>query len=134
MHRKTKLHLLIGLVLLLTIFSSGCQKNDLPELTTTSLDTALSNGHLTLAEFSSDSCIPCKEMIPVLKDLANLYKDRLNVVVVDVYEQEALTRSYGILATPTQVIFDTSGKEVARHVGTWSLNSMVGQLRASGLS
>ena len=134
MPRKIKLYLLLGLVLPLIIISSGCQKTQNPELTTMSLFTALSNGNLTLAEFGSSSCIPCKEMKPILEDLANLYKDRLNVVIVDVYEQEALTRTYAIVGIPTQVIFDARGKEVTRHVGAWSLYSMLAQLKGLGLS
>ncbi|XUX00891.1 MAG: thioredoxin domain-containing protein [Dehalogenimonas sp.] len=117
----------------LTIISSGCQKPVISILTAMPLDTALSNGYMTLAEFSSSSCDPCREMIPILEDLANLYTDRLNVVIVDVYEQEKLASKYSIIGTPTQVIFDTQGKEVARHIGAWSLNSMVAQLRALGL-
>ena len=134
MPRKIRLYLLIGLVLPLIIISSGCQKTQDPELTTMSLFTALSNGNATLAEFGSSICIPCKEMKPILEDLANLYKDRLNVVIVDVYEQEALTQTYEILGIPTQVIFDTGGKEVTRHVGAWSISSILTQLKGLGLS
>ena len=134
MTRKVSAYLLFGLVLALIITSSGCQKTPDSGLTSMPLSVALSNHNLTLAEFGSSSCIPCKEMKPILEDLANLYKDRLNVVIVDVYEQEALTQTYEILGIPTQVIFDTGGKEVTRHVGAWSISSILTQLKGLGLS
>ena len=116
--------------------SAGCQnKPDSNSVTLpSSLSDALSNGKPTLADFGSSSCIPCKEMQPILTDLAAMYSGRLNVVIIDVYEQEALTSSYHILGIPTQVIFDSSGKEVTRHVGSWPLASIVTKLKELGLS
>ena len=39
----------------------------------------LSNGKPTLAEFGRGTCIPCKQMKPILENLAVEYQDRLNV-------------------------------------------------------
>ncbi|KTB48042.1 thioredoxin family protein [Dehalogenimonas alkenigignens] len=112
----------------------ACQKTPEPAPITIALPAALSNGKITLAEFGSNSCIPCREMKPILEDLANMYDSQLNVVIIDVYEQKALTQQYGILGIPTQIVFDSSGKEVTRHVGVWSLSSILVQLRSLGLT
>ena len=36
-----------------------------------------------LVEFYSDSCIPCKQMSPILGDIEDDYEDRLKVVKVN---------------------------------------------------
>ncbi len=102
-------------------------------LTSMPLKEALANGKPTLAEFGSDTCIYCKEMQPILEKLASEYKDRLNIVIIDVYAQMELTKQYKITALPTQVVFDESGKEITRHVGFWSREQILSQLRAMGI-
>lgn len=94
---------------------------------------ALANGKSTLAEFGSSSCIPCKQMKPILEELAREYKGKLNVVIVEVYEQMELTRYYRIMTIPTQIIFDSSGKELTRHMGFWSKEEIVAQLKKMGI-
>ncbi|MFH0769453.1 MAG: thioredoxin family protein, partial [Chloroflexota bacterium] len=121
--------LLLAVVLSLLISVMSCQSKG-PTATepgvtqSTSIDPAsiplpkaLSSSKPTLAEFGSSTCIPCKQMKPILEDLAIVYEGKLNVVIVEVYEQEDLTQMYGIMAIPTQIVFDSNGKEVTRHMG-----------------
>jgi peptidylprolyl isomerase len=102
-------------------------------LTSTSLGQALANGKPTIAEFGSSSCIPCKQMKPILEKLAVDYKGKLNVVIVEVYEQKELTQKYGIMGIPTQIVFDSSGNEVTRHIGYWSMEEIIAQLGGMGV-
>jgi len=102
-------------------------------LTSLPLGEALSNGKPTLAEFGSSTCIPCKQMKPILERLAIEYEGKLNVVIVEVYEQRALTQQYGIMAIPTQIVFDASGKEVTRHMGLWPREEIIAQLKKMGI-
>jgi thioredoxin 1 len=97
------------------------------------LGQALANGKPTLAEFGSSTCVPCKQMKPILEKLAADYKDKLNVVIVEVYEQRELTQKYGIMAIPTQIVFDRSGKEVTRHMGLWPREDIIAQLKKMGI-
>jgi thioredoxin 1 len=87
------------------------------------------SGKPTLAEFGWRTCIPCKQMKPILEELAVEYQDKLNVVIVEVYEHEEMTRQYGIMAIPTQIIFDRNGKELTRHIGFWAKKEIVTQLK-----
>jgi FKBP-type peptidyl-prolyl cis-trans isomerase 2 len=103
------------------------------DLASIPLGQALSNGKPTLAEFGSNTCIPCKEMKPILENLAVEYESKLNVVIVEVYEQRALTQQYGIMAIPTQIVFDSSGKEVTRHIGLWPREEIIAQLKEMGI-
>jgi len=115
--------LTICLVLLL-----GCNASS-----TTPLEQALSSGTPTLAEFGRGICIPCKMMKPILEELAIEYEDKLNVVIVEIDEHRDLTNQYGIMAIPTQIFFDSSGKEVTRHMGFWPKEEIIAQLKKMGV-
>jgi len=103
------------------------------DLASIPLGQALSNGKPTLAEFGSSTCVPCKQMKPILEQLAIEYEGKLNVVIVEVYEQMELTRSYSIMTIPTQIAFDSSGKEITRHIGLWPKEEIVAQLKKMGV-
>ena len=98
-----------------------------------SLEQALSSGQPTLAEFGWRTCVPCKAMKPILEELAAEYQGRLKVVIVEVYEQPDIANQYQIMAIPTQVILDNSGREIMRHVGFWSKEEIIAQLREMGI-
>jgi len=97
------------------------------------LEPALSSGKPTLAEFGRGICIPCKQMKPILEELAVEYQDKLKVVIVEIDEHRDLTRQHGIMAIPTQIFFDSNGKEVTRHMGFWSKEEIITQLKKMGI-
>jgi len=109
----------IGLLLIPGIMSCSPPADEvLPsDITKIPLDRVLGKGKPTLAEFGWRTCIPCKAMKPILEELAVEYKDEVNVIIVEVYDHEDLSRRYGIRGIPTQIFFDKDGKEVARHAG-----------------
>jgi len=104
-----------------------------PDLASIPLGQALSNGKPTLAEFGWRTCVPCQEMKPILEELTVEYEGKLNVVIVEVYEQEELTRQHGIMAIPTQIFFDSSGEEITRHMGFWPREEIITQLKKMGV-
>ncbi|MFC1864913.1 thioredoxin family protein [Chloroflexota bacterium] len=107
--------------------SSNLDINSIP------LEQALSSGKPTLAEFGRGICVPCKAMKPILEELAVEYIDKLNVVIVEVDEHRDLTYQYGIIAIPTQIFFDSGGKEIARHMGFWPKEEIIAQLKKMGI-
>jgi len=104
-----------------------------PDLASIPLTQVLGNGKPTLAEFGWRNCVPCKQMKPILEELAVEYIDKLNVVIVEVYEHKDLTNQYGIMTIPTQIFFDSSGKEITRHIGFWSKEEIIAQLKKMGI-
>lgn len=86
----------------------------------------------TLLDLGSTSCVPCKQMQPILTELAQEYKGKVEVVVVDVYEEEGVTQRYGVKLIPTQIFFDGQGKEVFRHVGFYPKQDIVSKFRELG--
>ena len=115
---------------------AGCQSDNSPpilDLASIPLEQALSSGLPTLAEFGWRTCIPCKEMKPILEELAVGYEGKLNVVIVEIYEHRELAQQYGIMAIPTQIVFDSSGKEITRHMGFWPKEEIIAQLNMMGI-
>ena len=72
-------------------------------------------------------------MKPILDELASLYKDKLNVVIVSVDDYRSLTSRYGIMAIPTQIFFDSSGTETSRHIGFYPENDIIIKLKQMGI-
>jgi len=61
------------------------------------------------------------------------YKDKLNVVIVEIPYNEDLADKYGIMVMPVQIFFDSSGKEIARHAGFLPKEQIVAQLDRMGV-
>ena len=70
----------------------------------------------TLVQFSSAFCAPCRVTRRVLADVAGSVP---GVVHVDIDAEQHLdvVRRLGILRTPTTIVLDGSGREVARAAG-----------------
>ena len=66
-----------------------------------------------VVEFYSDSCIPCKQMSPILGGLEDDYEDRIKVVKVNVNFDSELARTHQVAASPT-FLFYKNGEEVNR--------------------
>ncbi len=73
----------------------------------------------TLIEFSSDNCVPCKQMKPVLEELRNSEEPKVNVIVLNTLQPENLPwmKYFGISAMPMQILLDKNGKEFFRNYG-----------------
>lgn len=63
-----------------------------------------------LIDFGADSCIPCKEMAPVLEKLNKELQGKAIIKFVDVWKYPELAQNYPISVIPTQVFFDKEGK------------------------
>ncbi|MEQ8192066.1 MAG: thioredoxin family protein [Candidatus Eremiobacterota bacterium] len=72
-----------------------------------------------LVDYGSEGCKPCKEMVPVLETLKKEYegKVRIDFIDVEVMANRDKVVKAGIKLIPTQIIYDSEGKEVFRHEG-----------------
>lgn len=86
-----------------------------------------------LVDLGAKKCIPCKQMIPVLGALTSEYAGRLEVVFIDVWENRAAGKEYGIRLIPTQIFYDASGKELFRHEGYWSKEAILAKFEELGV-
>ncbi len=58
-----------------------------------------------IVEFYSDSCIPCKQLSPVLGGIEDDYEDKLIVVKVNVNFDAELAQKYEVAASPNPFVF-----------------------------
>ena len=66
-----------------------------------------------LVEFYSDSCIPCKQLSPILGGLEDDYEDQIKIVKVNGNFDADLAAKDEVAASPTILIFK-NGEEVRR--------------------
>ncbi|MFY9803425.1 MAG: TlpA disulfide reductase family protein, partial [Candidatus Acidiferrales bacterium] len=107
------------------------------------VSTAAWKGKVVFINFWATWCPPCRAEIPVLIDLANRYKDRLQIVGVSLDEddpqevkkfaehfginypivmasREIVAEYGGVPALPTLFVVNTDGKVVQKHEGLYS--------------
>lgn len=93
---------------------SGAIASDNPDFElhvteTLNLEKLKSYGIPIVIDFGADSCIPCKEMAPVLKELNAELRDKAIVKFVDVWKYQQLAQGYPISLIPTQIFIDAEG-------------------------
>ena len=67
---------------------------------------------LVLADFYSDSCIPCKRLSPVLAELEEAYGDALKVAKINF--DLPLAEQYEVQAVPTLIFFKNGAEQDRR--------------------
>ena len=60
---------------------------------------------LVLLEFYSDSCIPCKQLSPVLGEIEEEYEGKVSIYKVNVNYEEKLAADYRVMSSPTLILF-----------------------------
>jgi thioredoxin 1 len=102
-------------------------------LVTNRLDIDFSKYLVTFIELGADRCIPCRAMQPIMKDIAQTFADRVQVVFYDVWKDPEPARKYKIQLIPTQVFVDQKGNEIFRHVGLFPKEEILELLKKHGV-
>lgn len=69
-----------------------------------------------LADFYSDSCVPCKRMSPVLFELEEELGEKVKIVKININFDLALAEKYAVKTAPTLILFE-NGEEAGRLSG-----------------
>ena len=105
-----------------------------PEMNTEDeLKQALASGKPVLVDFGANSCLPCRQLRPVLKEISAEYSEKAKILVIDVYKHQNLAREHKVLMLPTLVFFDSKGKETFRNVGIMEKEKIIGKLKEIGM-
>jgi thioredoxin 1 len=86
-----------------------------------------------MVDLGRGTCIPCKMMEPILKEVTQEYDGRAIIEVIDLRDDAEAARRYGIRVIPTQIFFDTAGNEVWRHEGFLPKDAIVEKLAELGV-
>ena len=70
-----------------------------------------------LLDLGSKGCPACTLLEPVLEELRVKYDGSLQVDFVDVWQHESVATDFGVELIPTQIFFDSAGREFHRHQG-----------------
>lgn len=97
------------------------------------LQQTLKSGKWSVIEFGGPTCVPCVKMQPILGQLQQHYGNRAYVRNFYVTQHLKEAHQHRIMAMPTQVIFDATGREVLRHVGFWGKDEFMAALAKAGL-
>jgi len=93
---------------------------------------AVKSGKPLLVDFGANNCVPCRQLRPILKDIAKEQSGKAEILIIDVYKFKSLAADHKIQVVPTLIFFDKTGKEVYRHMGAWDKDSIVKKLAEIG--
>ena len=83
----------------------------------------LANGDWVMAEFYATWCPHCQRMKPVVEEFKKLTEGTLEVVLVDIDQEPALTDFYTVESTPTFILF-RKGQQLWRQSGELPLERL----------
>jgi len=86
-----------------------------------------------LLELGSHKCPPCRRMTPILNELRSEFSGKFQIKYIDVWQDRAAGAKYGVRAIPTQIFFDSKGREVFRHVGFFPKSDILSTWKKIGI-
>jgi thioredoxin 1 len=82
-----------------------------------------------LVDFWAEWCGPCKQIGPILDEIANEMKGKLTVAKVNIDKNPETPQKYGVRGIPTLILFK-DGKAVATKVGSLPKSKLVEWLQS----
>jgi thioredoxin 1 len=76
----------------------------------------LRNSKPVIVDYWAEWCGPCRQVAPVLEEIANEYADKIDVVKLNIDENPNISTRYRIMAIPTMSVFQ-NGEVVKQIVG-----------------
>jgi thioredoxin 1 len=83
-----------------------------------------------LVDFWAEWCGPCKQLSPVLDELATEMGDKLTVAKVNIEESPEAPQKYGVRGIPTLILFK-DGQAVATKVGSMPKSKLIEWVESS---
>ena len=109
-----------------TIKSKEGKTTNQPKFSETQLNEILSNNKIVLIDFSTQWCVPCKKMKPIIEDIQR-ENPNVKVLFIDADANKGLVKKYSINGVPVFIIF-TNGEESFRKIGLSTKEELINQL------
>jgi thioredoxin 1 len=78
----------------------------LPEITDETFKSEVIGSDLpVLVDFGAEWCHPCKQLDPIVEELAEEWQGKVKVVHLDIDENADSTMEYGVMGVPTLILF-----------------------------
>ena len=109
-----------------TIKSKEVETTNQPKFTETQLNKILSNNKTVLIDFSTQWCVPCKKMKPIIEDIQRENRN-VKVLFIDADANKELVKKYQIKGVPVFIVFKNE-EEYFRKVGFCNKEELTNQL------
>lgn len=84
-------------------------------------------GQPVLVDFGAEWCHPCKQLDPIVEELAGDWQGRVKVVHLDIDENTDTTMKYQVMGVPTLILF-VNGEPKERLTGFLPKSRIVDKL------
>ncbi|MBB6174437.1 thioredoxin 1 [Nocardiopsis mwathae] len=102
---------------------------ELKEVTDASFEAdVLKSDKPVLVDFWAEWCAPCKQIAPILEEIADEHGDKLTIVKLNVDQNPNVARDYGIMRIPTMNVFK-GGEVVKQIMGAKAKRKLVEELQ-----
>jgi thioredoxin 1 len=85
------------------------------------------NAKPVIVDYWAEWCGPCRQVSPVLEEIAKEHADKIDVVKLNIEENPQTAQKYGIMLIPTLNVF-SGGEVVKQVVGAKSKSALLKEL------
>lgn len=82
-----------------------------------------------MIDFFAEWCGPCKQLLPIVEELAGEWDGKVKVVKINVDESQETAQKYGVMSIPT-LVFLKGGEEADRVTGAVPKDAIEEKLNA----